>query len=269
MSPSNTLFFAALSVASPIMAQGSEQASPARPGFEVASVRVFQGHLPRPAAPATGDMPPPPPPPFSIRSAPQTLTILHATLMECVTWAYGVRSWQISAPDWFRMDRYDIVGRTASPVEAQEMKLMLQRLLEERFRMMLRREKKEAAVMALVADRSGPKFKPASPDTSTSVDAGFVAATGGVRFLFRNTPLDRLEGILSGPDWDPVINLTGMAGGFDLTFERPHLDDGAGGSNFGAIQTALQKQLGLKLERRRLPLDYLVIERATRIPTEN
>lgn len=190
--------------------------------------------------------------------------------MECLTWAYGIRRWQISAPEWFTADRYNIVAKAAEPVSQDQLKVMLQRLLAERFRMVVRREKKEAPVIALVADKLAPKLQASAPDTEARQDVSHVAATGAVRFSFRNTPLDRLEGILSGPDWDPVINMTGLAGGFDFTYERPHLDDGGdAGSSFGAIHAALQRQLGLKLERRKLPLDFLVIDRANKIPSEN
>jgi uncharacterized protein (TIGR03435 family) len=190
--------------------------------------------------------------------------------MECLTWSYGVRPWQISGPDWFTADRYNIVGKAASPVDDDQLKLMLQRLLEERFGMALRREKKESSVIALLPDKSGPKLQPSAASTEAKQDTKFVASNGDVRFTFRNTPLERLSGILSNYGWGPVVDMTGLAGGFDFTYERPHLDDGDdSSSSFGAVQGALQKQLGLRLERRKAPIDFLIVERVSRIPSEN
>ena len=246
------------------------------PAFDVASVKISKGPLPNTSALRPGYIPPPPSASFSIRTTPQTLTILGATLMECFAWGYGVRPWQISAPDWFTSDRYDIVGRAAGPVAGGQLKLMLQHLLAERFRMAVRLEKRYGPVIVLIVDKSGPKFRPSPQDTEATQDSNYVAANGGVRFSFRNIPLDRLAGILSEYGLGTVVDMTGLEGGFDITWERPHLDDdgagsssGAGWSNFGVIQAALQKQLGLKLERRKAPIDYLVIDRASRIPTEN
>ena len=247
------------------------QTQPGPAKFEVASVRISKGPLSRPLAPpGNGEMPPPPPPPFSIRTAPQTLTVLSATLMECLTWSHQIRRWQISGPDWIEGQRYDIIAKTGAPVEEAQMRQMLQTLLAERLRMVVHNEPKEAPVMALVVAKSGIKFQGSAPDTPPNVDVRFNPANGGVKWSFRNMPLDRLEGILSGPHWDPVINMTGLTGNFDFIYERPRLDDESGGpSRFPDVRAALEKQLGLTLERRHAPLEFLIVDRAEKTPVEN
>jgi uncharacterized protein (TIGR03435 family) len=226
------------------------------PKFEVASVRISKA--------------PPPRPLFSMQTAPQSLTVLSASLMECLTWSHQIRRWQIAGPDWIEEQRYYIVAKVGAPVDEAEMRRMLRSLLTERFRIVVRTESKETDVVALVVTKSGPKFQPSAADTPPSVDVRFNPANGGVRWPFRNMPLDRLEGILSGPHWDPVINRTGLAGNFDFAYERPRLEDESGGpSSFPEIRSALEKQLGLTLERRRAPVKFLIVERAEKTPVEN
>jgi uncharacterized protein (TIGR03435 family) len=231
--------------------------------FEVASVKAVKEIAPR----YSGPLAPPPPPPPSFRDSPAGLTILHATLMDCLTWAHGVRRWQVSGPDWISTERYDISARTAAPAPVDQLKLMLQALLADRFRMTLHREKRDAPVMALVTGKDGPRFHAASPGTKFSQDVGFSAA--GIRSTYRNASLDVLEGMLSGPGWDPVLNMTGLTGGFDFVYERPNRDPENGDAWFGDLQASIQKQLGLKLERRKAPMEFIVIDRAEKAPIEN
>jgi uncharacterized protein (TIGR03435 family) len=164
---------------SPAWAQDS--AGP--PKFEVASVRISKALPPQPAVGVRNDeMPPPPPPPFSIRTAPQSLTVLSASLMECLTWSHQIRRWQISGPDWIEGQRYDIVAKTGAPADEAQMRRMLQTLLAERFRMVMRTESKDAAIMALVVATSGAKFEPRRRTLrrmSTCVSIRRTAACGG------------------------------------------------------------------------------------------
>lgn len=232
--------------------------------FEVASVRAVKEIVPRYSG--SGTTPPPPPPPASFRNSPSSLTILHATLMDCLTWAHGIRRWQITGPDWITVERYDISAKAAAPVPVDQLKVMLQGLLTDSFRMTLHRETRHAPVMALVIGKSGPRFRAAAPDTKFSQDVGF--GPDGIRWSYKNANLDLLEGPLSGP-WEPVLNMTGLIGDFDFVYQRPNRDPLNGDSWFGDIQASLQNQLGLKLERRKAPMEFLVIDRAEKKPVEN
>ena len=213
-----------------------------------------------------GALPPPPPPP-ALRTSPDGVTLLYASLKYCLTWAYGVRPWQISGPDWIDAVRYDIVAKASGPAPVDELKRMMQTLLAERFRMALRHEKRDAPVMALVTGKDGPKFQPAA--SHERPDSKVIFGPRGIRTSFQNGSIAELEAMLSFPEWDPVVDMTGLTGGFDFSYELPRRDPENGGAWFAEIQASLQKQLGLKLERGRAPLEFLVIERAERKPVEN
>lgn len=232
------------------------------PVFEVASIRKnTKGPTPDPSAMA------PPPPPPSIRSSAGSVTILYASLMDCLTWAYGVRRWQISGPDWISVERFDISAKAPGPAPVSQLKLMLRALLAERFRMSARWEKRDKPVMALVLDKSGPKFKAAAP--GVKFDEKFSFGPGGIRSTYRNAEIGVLENLLTIGESEPVIDMTGLTGGFDFTYQRPPRDPENGEAWLAHIQTSLQSQLGLRLERRKAPVDFLVIERAEKMPTEN
>ena len=85
-------------------------------------------------------------------------------------------------------------------------------LLAERFRMTVRLEKRDGPVIVLIVDKSGPKFRPSPHGTEATQDSNYVAANGGVRFSFRNIPLDRLAGILSEYGLGAVVDMTGLEG---------------------------------------------------------
>ena len=106
--------------------------------FEVATVRRIVAVMPT----ASPGGPPPPPPPPVLRTTPTGLTLDGGTVLDCLSWAYGVPSFQIKAPDWIRANRYAISARTAGPVEPDRLKPLLVSLLEERFRIVVRRNRK-------------------------------------------------------------------------------------------------------------------------------
>jgi uncharacterized protein (TIGR03435 family) len=235
--------------------------------FEVATVKLDKRPLP-----VTGggnpNLPPPPPPPPAVRPSPTGLSVLGANLKYCLQWAYNLKSWQISGPDWISTERYEIVAKTAEPVEVDQLKLLLRALLTERFRMTVRLEKKEAPVMAIVRGPGEPKLKPSAAGKTLRMIPSFPG-NGALRSVYASAPVSILEGILSVPMWDPVLDMTGLTAVYDFTFERPGRDADNPDSWGSDIKTAVEKQLGLKLEPRRTPMDFLVVERAEKTPVEN
>jgi len=235
------------------------------PAFEVAVVR--KNTSVSPPGVGLGDAPPPPPPPPVLRPSPAGLTIENASLKYCLVWAYGVRNSQVSGPSWIDDLRYDINAKTGAPTEIGELKKMLQTLLTARFRLTLRRETKERPVLAIVIVRGGSKLTPATPGSATSRHMTTLPG-GSMRIEAKNSSIDFLEQLISLPIWDPVVNLTGLTGGFDFTFERP-LFRGHPDEIQADLDAALQRQLGLKLEPRKTPLESFLIESGDPNPIEN
>jgi uncharacterized protein (TIGR03435 family) len=243
------------------------------PKFEVASIR--------PAADPRGDDDSEVQP--SGRFA-ATNTILY-NLIRVV---FALQQHEIAAgerlPSWVRTDRWDIIGK-GPPVtdEAAQRPIylrMMQNLLIERFKLVTRREERDTPVYALVvarADRSlGSQMRPSSADCAallaafkaTGARQGPDSPTCGLRRLrgqFRGTgvPLADLVAALTPIAGRPVVDATGLTGSFDLnmTFTPNDAADPAGGAS---LFTAIQEQLGLRLESRRAPVNVLVIESAER-----
>ena len=221
----------------------------ARPAFEVASVK------------------PHPPAPGPLRSSssvePGGINFTDVTLKGCIRAAYEVQPNRISGgPDWIASDRYDIVAKAASAVPKARLLLMLQTLLEDRFQLRLHRETKELPIYALVAGKNGPKIHPGKEDGETEIG-------GGAHLIdSRGMTMKALAGVLSRLSEEvdrPVFDMTGLAGVFDVTFDVEMEDKSATGADSSqSIFTALQEQLGLKLEPRRGPVETLVIDQAVK-----
>jgi uncharacterized protein (TIGR03435 family) len=234
--------------------------------FEVAAVRRIVEVTP--TSPASPGGPPPPPPPPVLSPTPNGMTIDGATVQYCLSWAYGVRPWQVEGPGWIRVNRYSISARNAGPIAPEQLKPMLAALLEERLRLVIRREQKESRVLALVADSGGAKLKPAAP--ATPVDRKFSPTPGGgLKVVAQNTPIDFLVQVLSLPLWPTIVDRTGLSGGFDFTYERPPQDRENRDRWLGDIQASLRKQLGLTLTPQRAPVETITVVSGQQDPIAN
>lgn len=199
----------------------------------------------------------------TIQPSPEGLTLRNVTLSSCLQWAYGVKFYQVSGPDWLKSDRYDVEAKAAGPVSRAEMKRMLQALLAERFRLVLHREKKDFPLFALLVARNGPRLRSSNAEGNSDVQV----ADGSFVFIRVSMP-DFAEKLADLRTIDrPVVDHTGIAGVFDITLKGAASavlqDDGP------SIFTLVQEQLGLRLEPRRGPLDLLVVDHAERNPTGN
>jgi uncharacterized protein (TIGR03435 family) len=196
----------------------------------------------------------------------------------------------VGEPDWVRTERYDVNAKAADPaVTFDQMRLMLQALLRERFALVARREMQEQPTYALTranADgRLGPQFRRSSVDCDArraAIAAGKLPQTGPPPRTGPVTPCtirNRQDGLNSGGTTMPVlaviltgyvgrivIDKTGLAGDyeFDLDFAPIRggnpLSDPAQPSAFPSIFTAVQEQLGLRLVSERNPVPVVVIE---------
>lgn len=151
-------FTCAFTVASLFLVTGAASAQTApKPAFEVASVK--------PAAPldmqklaqqmmAGGEMPKLGP---HVDGAQAEYT--YMALRDLIVVAYKVKPFQVSGPDWIASTRFDIKAKMPAGSTKDDAPVMLQSLLEERFKLSVRRETKEHPVLALVVGKGGPKMK--------------------------------------------------------------------------------------------------------------
>ncbi len=226
------------------------------PSFEVASVKPFDrtgqvGH-------------------GSIAVSGPRVTMTGYTLSALIQYAYDVRAYQISGgPGWIASDGYTIAAKAegdATP-ETAEIRKMLQSLLADRFGLKLHRETKDARVYLLLPARTGAKLTPsAARRTTMQMGAGHL--------MMAKVTTSQMASVLSSVLSRPVLDQTGMAGEFDFALESPDINMGrmpppAEEAPPGpSIFTAVQEQLGLRLEPSRGPIETLVIDGAVK-PLDN
>jgi uncharacterized protein (TIGR03435 family) len=219
------------------------------------------------------------------------LVVRNQPLRSIIWIAHGVQESQlVGGPDWLAGERFDIVAKPASePRSRDELMQMLQALLAERFNLVLHRETREAAVYALVPVRPG-QLGAGARRSATDCDAGNAAAGRSVpppgnaglrplcgtrrtagRLMAGGVRLEELARNLSDLAGRTVIDATGITGFHDLDLEwQPELPASAAGalpapaSDAPSLFTALQEQLGLRLEPRRAPVYVLVIDAVER-----
>jgi bla regulator protein BlaR1 len=213
-----------------------------------------------------------------LNTDPALLTITNIPLVTCIRAAYHVQDYQLTAvPAWAATERYDIVAKTDHPVGDDQLMLMLRTLLAERFKLTLHRVPKELAGYALIIGKNGPKLHEVAL-------AGKGWTRNGVgRLTGQEVSMAQLADNLSGRLGQPVVDLTGVKGVFDITVEwtpdssqvrnpaeikESAVPESASDPSGPSIFAALQQQLGLKLEPRKVPGEILVIDHVER-PSEN
>ncbi len=197
------------------------------------------------------------------------LHIVNMTLKRYISRAYSVREDQIVGPGWLDTERFDLVAKSDFIPNVEQVGLMLQALLAERFKLALHRESKEGRVYAMVVAKGGLKVKPVESTGDSSTNSTRATLDG------KQVSMDRLATALSRLVGLDVVDQTGVAGVFDVklawdpastALSNAPADGRDGGPS---IFTAVQEQLGLKLESRKMPVEILVIDHVERVPTEN
>ena len=221
---------------------------------------------------------------FRIGSMPGgKFSAINASLKLLIQTAYDVRSHQISGgPNWIDSAKFDIDAKpdSAAPIPAgpaggPQIRSMLQSLLEERFKLKLHRELRAESTYELVLTRGGPKLQVAT-DSLKQERRGLRMGRG--QFTGTAAPISILVNQLSQQLGRSVVDKTGLTGLYDFDlkwtpesgeFQFGPADAGSPPDPAGpSIFTAIQEQLGLKLESTKSPVDVLVIDSAER-PSEN
>jgi uncharacterized protein (TIGR03435 family) len=200
-------------------------------------------------------------------TSPGRVTAVNINISSLVQQAFGIKEFQISAaPGWVASDKYDFAATTGTTKDLSDVELepYFQALLAERFHLQYHRETKEMQVYALDVAKTGAKLTAhaGAGDSSTNITNGPVKTS----MKSTNISMKGFAGTLGRRLDRMVIDNTGLTGGYDLTLEwAPNpLPDSTEPSLF----TALQEQLGLKLESTKAPVEIIVIDSIER-PSEN
>jgi uncharacterized protein (TIGR03435 family) len=235
------------------------QHEPASPSFDVASIK------PDNILQTSFDIVP--------RRSGNRITMHNTQLAMVIAYAYGIAnaSWQVTnarLPDgWNFYDIEAIVGNPA--VSDDELRQMFQTLLRDRFKLKFHRENKEMTAYDLVVAKGGPKLKASGPDREIALDGLRVepgnslsayGADGGTHLVGKSASMDLLLYSLSGRLRAPVLDRTGLQGPFDYDIVFSREDNPSDTSGPPALATALQEEMGLRLEKTRRPVGIIVID---------
>ena len=198
----------------------------------------------------------------------------------------------VGEPDWARTERFDVNGKVAdsdaaaaSKLTRDQKRVLYQQVLKERFGLVAHHETRELPEYALVVAKGGAKIEDGKPDTSAPPDKRMrgglrMSMNGGVRKIeTADTPISAVLEFLSNETGRKIVDKTGLTGrySFTLSWLSPMAaSQKAGEANEAStpadatpdLFTAIQEQLGLKLEPTKGPVDVVVIDHLER-PGEN
>lgn len=209
--------------------------------------------------------------------SPTTLSIHNIPLNMIIARAYSIADYQLSGPTWLRDERFDIIAKTDAPVaDDDEMMLLLQHLLADRFRLTLHRETRRLPAYQLTVAKNGPKLEP----SETGSDLPFKKANKdkGTHIAAEHLTMQQFAEILSHRLRSAVQNATGLSGTYRVRLNWTGDDQkdktGKPGKqtatdDLPSVFTALQEQLGLRLEARKEPVAAFVIDHVNKTPTPN
>jgi bla regulator protein blaR1 len=235
-------------------------AADANPGFEVATIKPAR---PEGRFPLTVN-----------RSG--MLNTTSTTVSDLIKFAYDLHPRQITkGPSWLESEKYDITAKPDTPgiPNGAQLKMMVQKLLKERFQLTFHNEKRELSVYAITIAKNGPKL-------TKNESGGNLPGYGGGRgtFLVRNSSIEEFGHILQANILEqPVVDQTGLGStrwDFQLKWTPDPSQSQIGGpappnapppaDNADTppdIFTAFQQQLGLKIENTKAPVDVMVVDR--------
>ena len=206
------------------------------------------------------------------------ISMSGVTVKNLIQQAYGVRDFQIvGGPSWMGSERYDITAKPEGAATQEQVKVMTQALLADRFKLQFHRETKELPTYALVVAKGGPKMKQSeAAGGSGEGRGGQMRMMGRGHFEAQGIPVSGLVNQISNALGRSVIDKTELQGDYDFKLDwtpdenAPGMMRAPGGdaapppsdASGVSIFTALQDQLGLKLESTKGPVEILVIDRA-------
>jgi len=232
----------------------------------------------------------------NISFTPGGVTFTNLQLRAIIQFAYGISqpSRLAAVPDWANTERFDIVVKGAVD-SLEDRRRMLQALLADRFKLVAHTEQRSIPIFVLVVARAdgrlGPSLKPSSidctaqgrgrrgvpsaaSDSSTTARCG-VRSAGPGEIKLTGISMSRLASVLSATQGRPVVDRTGLTEPYDVELVfAPDPIPGRGGETpavpegRASLITAIQEQLGLKLQAGNQPEDVLVVDRVSH-PDEN
>ncbi len=224
------------------------------PAFDAASVRPNTD-------PRTG----------GLQTAPGSLTFRNADLLRLICWAWDTPRFQVEGPDWMRDQSFDVVAKSQSGGDDDRLRLMLRKLLADRFGLKVHIDQREMQVYAVTLAKGGFKMPESKEDGPPIFDRG-----GPTMLTAHHVTMKDFAEKVSEPLHRPVIDETGLTGKYEIKIDvaaymqstGQTLDNGQV-DVMAVLFNALQQQLGVKLESKKETVKILTVDHLEKQPTEN
>jgi uncharacterized protein (TIGR03435 family) len=242
-------------------------AANANPAFEVATIKPSDPH-------SQGQI-------VTLRGVEVITT--NATVRDLINLAYWLHPKQVTGgPAWMESEKYDMAGKPDAPGQpnVDQMKLMIQKLLADRFQLKFHFEKRDLSAYAVRIAKTEAKIIKSQDDPKGLPGFYFGRTASGTTLTFRNSPMSQVTAILQNFLDKPVVDQSGLSERYDFTLTFT-LDAAQAVRLGGApppatdnpdaapdVFAAFQQQVGLKLESTKAPVDVMVIDKVEK-PSEN
>jgi uncharacterized protein (TIGR03435 family) len=212
--------------------------------------------------------------PIDLKFLPGRFLATNVTLDLLIEQAYGIEPRQlVGGPAWIHADRFDVTGTTGGDVARDQVMLMLQSFLADRFKLQIARETQTGTVYTLTAPNAHSLKSPAKPDDRPLVQTSFERKTATISYSLdgQNATIAALAIRLAMQVHAPVIDETHLDGSYDfrINFTQDSPSQGLEPDpDIPTIFTALQQEVGLKLTAGRGPVEVYAVHGAAK-PTAN
>jgi uncharacterized protein (TIGR03435 family) len=233
---------------------------------------------------------------------PTSYSIENYPLSNLLEIAYGINSYQLSGPAWLDEERFTVNAKVPPGATKDQLKLMMRNLLIERFQLATHFEKKEVAGYQMVVAKGGtklaaspgdptlnddPEKKPAPfkltydkdgyPELPPGRNYSMAIAKDRARWRFGDESMDAFAEAVGGWMRQPILNASGLAGEYDFVISwstasrqaNTGLQANTAADSGPTIFAAIQEQLGLRLEAKKVPVDSVIVDHIERVPSEN
>jgi len=203
-----------------------------------------------------------------------------ATMVDLIAYAYGLENDKVlGGPSWLDWDRFDIAAKAPAATKQETLSAMVQNLLSQRFSLVVHKDKKPMPAFVLSPGKGKTKMKEAAgsgePECQDKPQSQDPGAPPYQAISCRNMTMEVFVNVLRGYGYatyfpDPVVDQTGLAGAWDFELKwTPRNRLAQAGSDAITIYDAVDKQLGLKLEPQKAPLNVVIVDSVNEKPTPN
>jgi uncharacterized protein (TIGR03435 family) len=236
------------------------------PAFEVASITPCKPGTPAPPGEHAGMV--------QFTSPGGRFKASATTLKFLLEWAYGIQPSQHSGgPSWIDVDRYDIAAKAEGNPTDNQMKLMTQTLLADRFQLKVHHEKKVLTVYVISVGKTAPKlFPPKDGETHSlrvSPQMGPDQKLASFHVAATRFSLTDLTDTFARQLGRVIVNQTGLEGDFDFTLDLAPDDSRPDPLDPSLLIAGMRDQLGLTLTSQKSSVDFLVIDNAEKVAAGN